>query len=236
MSWIDLDGRNILVIGAGGLGAGITASLAAAGARVALVDRSEDRIGQVIADTGESADVTGFAADLGTADECRRVVNAAATHLRGLDGFVHAVGLNDRRPILELDDDDWQRLMTTNLSTAFWTGQETGRIMCAAGHGRLVFISSVAGLLAHADHSIYAASKAGMNQLAKSMAREWSASGVEANVVAPGYVETDLTRSHLAKEGVRAGLESLVPGGRLGTPEQVANARLTFSPQDRIPS
>lgn len=223
-SWLGLDGKRAVVIGAGGLGSAIAASLAACGARVVLVDRSEERLTKV---TVSLPGVTGVAADLSTAEESRRAVQASAEHLGGLDVYVHAVGLNDRRPILELGDEDWDRLMRTNLSTAYWTGQEAGRLMCTAGSGRIVFISSVSGLLAHADHSVYAASKGGLNQLMRVMAREWATCGVEVNAVAPGYVETDLTRRHLAKDGVREHLESQVPAGRLGTSEQVANA-VTF--------
>lgn len=225
--WLGLAGKNALVMGAGGLGSATTASLVEAGAHVVLVDLNRERLDEVTASIARPDAVTGLAADLSTASECRSVVRQAAKDLGGLDVFVHAVGQNDRRPILELGDDDWERLIRVNLSTAYWAGQEAGRLMCAAGSGRLVFISSVSGLLAHADHSIYATSKAGMNQLVKAMAREWSSSGVEANVVAPGYVETDLTRDHLSKDGHRAALEAQVPAGRLGVPVEVANA-ITF--------
>ncbi|WP_368680773.1 SDR family oxidoreductase (plasmid) [Rhodococcus opacus] len=227
-SWLGLEGKNAIVIGAGGLGAAIAASLAACGTNVVLVDRSEERLAEVTNGIStESSKVTGLVADLSTAEESRRIVQEAVEHLDGFDMFVHAVGLNDRRPILELGDDDWDRLMRTNLSTAYWTAQEAGRLMCKAGAGRMVFISSVSGLLAHADHSIYAASKGGLNQLMRVMAREWSANGVEVNAIAPGYVETSLTKMHLEKDGVRERLEAQVPAGRLGTAEEVANA-VTF--------
>lgn len=226
-AWLGLEGKKALVMGAGGLGSATAASLVEAGARVVLVDISRERLDAVTSAFEPPGTVTGLVADLGTAPQCRSVVREAAAGLGGLDVFVHAVGQNDRRPILELGDDDWERLLRVNLSTAYWAGQEAGRLMCASGCGRLVFISSVSGLLAHADHSIYATSKAGMNQLVKAMAREWSGSGVEANAVAPGYVETELTRDHLAKDGHRAALEAQVPAGRLGVPSEVANA-ITF--------
>jgi NAD(P)-dependent dehydrogenase (short-subunit alcohol dehydrogenase family) len=89
--------------------------------------------------------------------------------------------------------------------------------MVPAGGGRIVFLSSVSGLLAHADHAPYAATKGGVNQLCRVMAREWAPHGVTVNAVAPGYTETELTRGHLAKPGVRDGMTALVPAGRLGT-------------------
>ena len=138
--------------------------------------------------------------------------------------FLHAVGRNNRLPILDLDDSAWTDLVSLNLSTAYWTGQAVGREMCAAGCGRMVFLSSVSGLLAHAHHAPYAATEGGPNQLVRVMAREWAPHGVTANAVAPGYIETDLTRDCLARPSSREDLVSLVPAGRLGTTSEVADA------------
>jgi NAD(P)-dependent dehydrogenase (short-subunit alcohol dehydrogenase family) len=104
--------------------------------------------------------------------------------------------------------------------------------MCAAGYGRMIFLSSVSGLLAHADHGPYAATKGGLNQLVRVMAREWAPAGVTVNAVAPGYTQTDLTRDYLGRPGVREELTSLVPAGRLGTPADVADA-VAFLASDR---
>jgi NAD(P)-dependent dehydrogenase (short-subunit alcohol dehydrogenase family) len=96
----------------------------------------------------------------------------------------------------------------------------------------MVFVSSVSGLLAHPDHAPYAATKGGLNQLCRVMAREWAPSGVTVNAVAPGYIETDMTRDHLDKDGNREVLSRLVPAKRLGVPEEVADA-VTFLASDR---
>src|SRR6188768_2582802 len=120
-------------------------------------------------------------------------------------------------------------MLTLNLSSAWWLGQEVGRRMVAAGYGRMVFVSSVSALLAHAHHAPYAASKGGINQLMRVMAREWAASGVTVNALAPGYIETPLTAAELAKPGKRADLESLVPAGRLGTPDELTGPALFLS-------
>jgi NAD(P)-dependent dehydrogenase (short-subunit alcohol dehydrogenase family) len=96
----------------------------------------------------------------------------------------------------------------------------------------MVFVSSVSGLLAHAHHGPYAATKGGMNQMFRVMAREWARYGVTVNAVAPGYIETDLTKDYLDKDNHRADLESLVPAERLGRPEEVADA-ITFLASDR---
>jgi gluconate 5-dehydrogenase len=104
--------------------------------------------------------------------------------------------------------------------------------MVGQRYGRMVFETSVSGLLAHADHAPYAATKGGMNQLLRVMAREWAAHGVTVNAVAPGYIETDLTKDYLDAGDHRESLQSLVPAGRLGRPEEVADA-VTFLASDR---
>jgi gluconate 5-dehydrogenase len=231
--WLELSGRGALVAGAGGLGGASAQALAACGMRVVVCDVDTGRLDQLterITRAGGSAD--GVKADLRTADGARGAVAEAIERLGRLDVFVHAVGRNDRRPVLEQDDDAWETLLTLNLSSAYWTGQAAGRHMCDRGGGRIVFLSSVSGLLAHADHAPYAATKGGLNQMMRVMAREWAPLGVGVNAVAPGYIETELTGAHLAKPGVREGLTTLVPAGRLGRPEEVADA-ITFLASER---
>jgi NAD(P)-dependent dehydrogenase (short-subunit alcohol dehydrogenase family) len=233
VDWLGLCGRGALVVGAGGLGAACAEALAAQGARVMVCDIDDGRLSRLAGRiTGAGGQAGTVRADLRSAEESRAAVSAAAGQLGRLDIFVHAVGRNDRRPVLDLDDDAWESLVTLNLSSAYWTGQAAGRAMCTHGGGRMVFLSSVSGLLAHADHAPYAASKGGLNQMTRVMAREWAAHGVCVNAVAPGYVETDLTSGYLARPGVRAGLTAMVPSGRLGRPEEVADA-VTFLASDR---
>jgi gluconate 5-dehydrogenase len=137
-----------------------------------------------------------------------------------------------RKPVLDLDDADWEQTVSLNLSTAYWLGRAVGRLMVGQRYGRMVFVSSVSGLLAHPDHAPYAATKGGMNQLLRVMAREWAPHGVTVNAVAPGYIETDLTKAYLDTGNHRESLQSLVPAGRLGRPEEVADA-ITFLASDR---
>ena len=218
--WLGLRDRAALVAGAGGIGAAVALALAGAGARVAVTDVDEQRLDALARDA--SVKLTTVAADLTSAAAAGRAVRDAAETLGGLDVFVHAVGVNDRRPVLETPDEVWDRIIDVNLKSAVWTARAAGALMVPAGYGRIVFLSSVSGLLAHADHAPYAATKGGVNQLCRVMAREWAPHGVTVNAAAPGYTETELTRAHLDKPGVRAGLTALVPAGRLGTVADLA--------------
>lgn len=170
--------------------------------------------------------------DLRTAAGCRAAVQEASELVGRPQVFLHAVGRNVRKPVLELDDGDWQDTLTLNLSSAWWLGQAVGRLMVEEQYGRMVFISSVSGLMAHPHHAPYAATKGGMNQMLRVMASEWAPFGVMVNAVAPGYIETDLTKAYLNRDNHRASLESMVPADRLGRPEEVADA-VTFLASDR---
>lgn len=231
--WLGLTDRPALVVGAGGLGGSSALSLVAGGARVVLVDRDENAL-DAAADAASrlGGSLTPVVADIASPEASRATVDKAVGVIGIPQLFLHAVGRNDRRPVLELGDDDWQSILTLNLSTAWWLGQEVGRAMVAAGYGRMVFLSSVSALLAHPHHAPYAAAKGGINQMMRVMAREWAPYGITVNAVGPGYVETDLTRSYLDRDGNRAALESLVPARRLGTPNEVADA-VTFLLSDR---
>lgn len=231
--WLQLRERACLVVGAGGLGGASATALAMLGARVLLVDVNEENLESVRRATKDAgADVDTLTADLREAQNCRDAVADAGSRLGRIDVFLHAVGRNVRRPMAELGDDDWADTLTLNLSTAYWCGQAVGRVMCAQGYGRMVFMSSVSGLLAHAHHAPYAATKGGLNQLVRVMAREWAPDGVTVNAVAPGYIETELTRDYLDENGVRDGLTALVPAERLGRPQEVADA-VAFLASDR---
>jgi gluconate 5-dehydrogenase len=222
MDWLGLEGARALVLGAGGLGEVCAAGLVDAGAQVLLVDVDEGRLKAVSEGLGRAnRDIRTLTADLSTSGGCDEAVASAVGLLGGLDVLIHAVGINDRRPVVETPDEVWDRILTLNLSSAFWTGRAAGRIMREARSGRMVFFSSVSSKLAHRHHAPYAATKGGLDQLVKVMAREWAADGVSVNAVAPGYTETELTRAYLDKPGMREEMTGFVPAGRLGTPGDV---------------
>jgi gluconate 5-dehydrogenase len=225
--WLGLDNAAVLVAGAGGIGRALIEGFAEAGARVVAVDGDAGRVRSAVDELElERRGGAGIVGDLRDPERSRAVVAEAYERLGRLDVFIHAVGVNDRRPILDYSDDDWRTFIDVNLNSAFWLGQAAGKIMCEQGSGRQIYFSSVAGSLAHKHHGPYAASKGGINQMMRVMANEWATSGVTVNALAPGYIETPLTAEHLKKPGVRPALEALVPAGRLGVVGDVVGPAL----------
>jgi NAD(P)-dependent dehydrogenase (short-subunit alcohol dehydrogenase family) len=230
--WLALNGRRALVVGAGGLGGASAVSLAAQGASVVLVDVDEgnlEAVAKAVKQAGGAAET--LVADLRSADRCRAAVGGPSP---GSVASASSCRRGARRAAAGA------RSSATATGTT-WSGstcpprtgwRAVGRRMVEAGYGRIVFVSSVSGLLAHPDHAPYAATKGGLNQLCRVMAREWASAGVTVNAVAPGYIETDMTRDHLDKDGNREALTRLVPAKRLGVPEEVADA-VTFLASDR---
>jgi NAD(P)-dependent dehydrogenase (short-subunit alcohol dehydrogenase family) len=226
-SWLGLEGARVLVAGAGGIGGACALAYLEAGARVAVVDRSAEALAALAAQNGFTGET--IEADLTEHGAGARVVAQVVERLGGLDVLLHAVGINDRRPILDFTEEEWDQILRVNLSSLFGLAQAAGRHMVEQRSGRVLALSSVSGLLAHHSHGPYAASKGGINQLLRVMAREWAPDGVTVNALAPGYIETPLTAHHLAQPGKRDELESQVPAGRLGTPEELTGPALFLS-------
>jgi gluconate 5-dehydrogenase len=221
--WLGLVGARVLVAGAGSLGGALAEGFAEAGANVAVIDLSVERLAELGARAGLKDDRL-IAADLSSAPAARDAIERGRSALSGLDVFVHGVGINDRRPIAEYAESDWETIISVNLSSAFFTAQVALETMRAQGHGRVVFFSSVAGLMGHRNHGPYAASKGAINQLTKVMAHEYAADGVTVNAVAPGYMETNLTTAYLdAHPAERERLISLIPAARFGRLQEVVD-------------
>ncbi len=219
--WLGLEGARVLVAGAGTLGGALVQGFIGAGAQVAVIDVSEERLAELGSATGLDGDRL-IVADLSGAAGASTAMATAQAALGRLDVFVHGVGINDRRPIPDYDESDWDRIISVNLTSAFFTAQIALEAMRAQRHGRVVFFSSVAGLMGHRNHGPYAATKGAINQLTKVMAHEYAADGVTVNAVAPGYMETNLTTAYLdAHPAERERLLTLIPAGRFGQVDEV---------------
>jgi NAD(P)-dependent dehydrogenase (short-subunit alcohol dehydrogenase family) len=223
--WLGLGGRRVLVAGgAGTIGLALVAGFLEAGAAVAVIDVDLDGLGDL------RKRVVAEQADLRDPDACRAAVAAARERLGGLDVFVHCVGINNRKPVEDYTDQEWEDILEINLSSAFHTATAVAPAMREQGDGRIVFFSSVAGRSGHKLHGPYAATKGALNQLARVMAHEYAGDGVTVNAVAPGYMETALTNAYLeANPAKKEALLGLIPAGRFGRLGEVVGPVLFLS-------
>ncbi|MCM2258188.1 MAG: SDR family oxidoreductase [Vicinamibacteria bacterium] len=211
-----LEGRVALVAGgSGGIGRTVCQALLAAGARVASLDRSVER-----AEPGTHA----LACDLTDPDAvAAAVADVLASHGR-LDLVVYCVGVSRDGLSWKLSVDDWRTVIATNLDSAFFLLRSVVPALRTAGGGSLVFVSSINGERGKVGQSNYAASKSGLNGLARTAAREVGRFGIRVNVVAPGWIDTPMTAPLSDELRQRALAETAL--GRVGQPEDVAHAIL----------
>ena len=216
MSFASLEGKNALVTGASrGIGRAIAVELAAAGASVVIGYRSgKDEAEALAAEIGGRA----VQADVSDPAEAARLVEEAGD----VDVLVNNAGVTRDGLLVRMSDEDWRTVIDTNLASVFYTCRAVTRPMMRRRAGAIVNISSVVGVHGNWGQTNYAASKAGIIGFTKSLARELGSRNIRANVVAPGYVKTQLT-DVLPEEATGAMLEN-TPLGRLGDPEDVAGA------------
>jgi len=221
--WLGLEGRRVLIAGGSGtIGAALVRAFLAAGAEVGVVDRGGESLRLLEDELGSRLGAVATA-DLRDPDATRAALAEAREQLGGVDVAVHCVGINLRQPVESFGDAEWEGIIATNLSSAFFLTREVAPWMREQGHGRLIFVSSVAGRSGHRNHGPYAASKAAINQLMRVTAHEYAADGVTANAVAPGYMDTALTDAYLAADpSRREALVELIPARRFGRLEEVA--------------
>jgi 3-oxoacyl-[acyl-carrier protein] reductase len=216
VSFASLEGKTALITGASrGIGRAVATELAQAGATVVLGYRSgKDEAESLAAELGARA----VQADVSSAEDAARLVEAAGD----LDILVNNAGLTRDGLLARMSDDDWRVVIETNLSSVFYTCRAVCRPMMKKRAGSIVNISSIVGVHGNWGQTNYAASKAGIIGFTKSLARELGSRNIRANVVAPGYVKTQLT-DVLPEEATGAMLQS-TPLGRLGEPADVAGA------------
>ena len=214
----DLSGRSALVTGSTrGLGLAFARALAEAGARVAVNGRSASAAREVAA-TIDGA----VAAAFDVTDEA--AVAAAVAALGPLDVLVNNAGIGVRKPMLDMPLEEWERIVDTNLTSAFVVSRAVAPAMIARGSGKIVNVCSVTSELARETVAAYAAAKGGLKMLTRAMCSEWARHGIQANAIAPGYFETDLTEALRADAAFDAWLRDRVPAGRWGVPDDLAGA------------
>jgi 3-oxoacyl-[acyl-carrier protein] reductase len=222
-----LAGKTTLVTGASrGIGRAIALDAARAGSDLALVARDRAKLAEVAAEARTlGVRVHEASADLESPGAAESVVDACASALGGIHHLVANAGMTHDQLLMRLKPADWDRVIATNLTASFGLCRAAISGMVRARYGRIVLMSSVSGLMGNPGQSAYAASKAGLIGLARSLAREVASRSITVNVVAPGLVDTDMVRA--MPEKAREDLVSHIPLGRLGAPEEIA-AAVTF--------
>lgn len=216
---IDLTGRNALVTGSTrGIGRAIATRLIQCGARVAIVGRDIDRSEAVAQELGANA--RAFAADVADIASVTKLVADVESVFGGVDILVNNAGLTRDNLMMRIKDDDWNAVIDANLRGAFIATRAVTRGMMKRRWGRIINITSVVGLTGNKGQVNYAASKAGLIGLTKSVAKELGSRNVLTNAVAPGFIETDMTKAMTAD--ARASMAAQIPLERLGTPDDVA--------------
>ena len=221
-----LEGRVAFVTGASrGIGAGIARALAAAGVRVALgYHRSRERaeaLARELDPTGKAAVAVGLRVE--RRDEVRAALARIRAELGPVEILVNNAAIAQEKPFLEITDEDWDRMLAVNLRGAFACSQEVLPSMMERRFGRLIHLASIGGQWGGLRQVHYAAAKAGLIGLTRSLARVAAGFGITSNAIAPGLVATDMSAAELASEEGRAKLRG-IPAGRLGRVEEVGAA------------
>jgi 3-oxoacyl-[acyl-carrier protein] reductase len=225
---IDLSGRVALVTGSTrGIGRAIAESLAGAGARVAVVGRDADRAREAAA--AISPEARGYGCDIGDAAAVIALIEDVERDFGALDILVNNAGLTRDNLLMRLKDDDWDAVLNANLRGAFIAMRAATRGMMKRRWGRIINIASVVGVVGNKGQANYAASKAGLIGLTKSVAKELASRNILANVVAPGFIETDMTAA--MTEDAKKTLFTQIPLQRFGKPADVASL-VTFLASD----
>jgi 3-oxoacyl-[acyl-carrier protein] reductase len=216
----NLSGKTAIVTGAsGGIGSAIACALARQGASVVLSGTRLDALNATAASIGARSSVV--PANLAESGEAEALIKAAEKQVGAIDILVHNAGITRDGLVMRMSDEDWSRVLEVNLSAGFRLVRAALRGMMKKRSGRIIGISSVVAATGNPGQVNYAASKAGMIGMMKSLAREVATRGITANCIAPGFIQTDMTET-LGEERRKAILAA-VPAGRLGTADDVAS-------------
>jgi len=220
-----LKGKVAVVTGGGrGMGRAVSLRLAREGATVVVAELVPEHGAEVADEIRlEGGTASAIATDVARVEDVRRLFAATAAAHGGCDILVNNAGIGVGKPILEYSEEDWDRQMGVNVKGVFFCSQEAARLMAARGAGKIVNFASVSAFVASSRPGVaYDTSKGAVRQMTISMAAELAPLGINVNAVAPGTVETEMTRASISTEEGRAWQLARIPMGRLGQPEDIA--------------
>ena len=222
----DLTGRIALVTGSSrGIGKVLATALADEGATIVLNGLDAERLQATRVEFAEryGADrIHARAFDVTDATAVAEAVAGIEREVGPLRILVNNAGIQHRVPMLDLDVADWQRVLDTNLTSAFLVGREAARHMIPRGAGKIINICSVQTDLARPTIAPYTAAKGGLRNLTRAMTAEWAASGLQINAIAPGYIHTEMTQNLIDDESFNSWIVGRTPAHRWGTPADLA--------------
>ncbi len=230
-SIFNLQGRTALVTGSSrGLGRAMAEGLAVAGARILVNGTDPARVAETVAEfhkAGHEAEAASFNV---TSEE---EINAAFASFDAadiaVDILVNNAGIQYRKPMVELETADWQRVIDTNLTSAFMIGREAAKRMIPRGYGKIVNIGSLTSELARATVAPYTVAKGGIKMLTRAMAAEWAQHGIQANAIGPGYMLTDMNQALIDNPEFDAWVKGRTPSKRWGKPEELVGTAVYLS-------
>lgn len=222
----DLTGRTALVTGSSrGLGRAMAEGLARAGARILVNGTDPVRAEATVKEmrqAGYDADAAAF--DVTAEDQILAAFQRFDAEGIAVDILVNNAGIQFRKPMVELAKADWQRVIDTNLTSAFMIGREAAKRMIARGHGKVINIGSLTSALARATVAPYTVAKGGIKMLTQAMAAEWAEHGIQANAIGPGYMLTDMNEALIANPTFDAWVKGRTPSRRWGRPDELIGA------------
>ncbi|MEO0810550.1 MAG: 3-oxoacyl-[acyl-carrier-protein] reductase [Pseudomonadota bacterium] len=227
----DLTGKNALVTGAtGGIGEAIARLLHARGATVAVSGRRQDKLQELSDALAERVHV--LPCDLADKEQVGQLVDQAIGATGRIDILVNNAGLTKDNLFMVMKDDQWEDVINVNLTSTFMLMRAAARSMMRSktGYGRIINISSVSAVIGNPGQANYAASKAGMIGMTKSLAREVASRGITANCIAPGFIKTAMT--DVLNEKQVAGIMEAIPANTFGAPEDIAAAALYLASEE----
>lgn len=231
MQLFDLSGRRALVTGSSmGIGFALARGLAQAGASIVLNARNAERLAEAAeALRAEGATVEELVFDATDAEGVRAAIDGFEAEKGAIDILVNNAGMQHRTPLEDFPVEAFDRLMRTNVNSAFYVGQAVARHMIKRGAGRIINIASVQTALARPGIAPYVASKGAIGNLTKGMATDWAKHGLNCNAIAPGYFDTPLNAALVADADFSAWLEKRTPAGRWGKVEELVGACVFLS-------
>ncbi len=228
----DFQGKVVVVTGSTrGIGAEIAREFARRGARVVVSGRNEERLRQMEQELREmGAEAIGVVADVGKMDQAQHLINRAVEEFGRVDVLVNNAGITRDNLLMRMKEEEWDQVIETNLKGTFNCIKSVTRQMMKQRAGRIINITSVVGQMGNAGQANYAASKAGIIGLTKSVAKELASRSITCNAVAPGFIETDMTA--VLSDEVVASLKAQIPLGRLGNVSDVARVVAFLASED----